>query len=142
MTLIRKPIRQMTKKELIAYTLTLEYLYFTMKDELEPLQHLVPHLESINKTHRETIHLFHQTYEQEKQEEQLISPVYATEAPSIDMDRLQKKIDQLDISKRTREVLQSVNDCGNQEKAAKALGISQSAVAQHISKAKQQANNL
>ena len=106
------------------------------------IRHLIPHLESINKTHRETIHLFHQTYEQEKQEEQLISPVYSTEAPSIDMDKLQKKINQLDISKRTREVLQSVNDCGNQEKAAKALGISQSAVAQHISKAKQQANNL
>jgi DNA-directed RNA polymerase specialized sigma subunit len=142
MALIRKPLNQMNKKELVAYVLTIEFLYFNIKDELEPLKHLIPHMEELNQTHRETIHLFHQTYEQEKYEQQLISPVYATEEPTIDMDRLQEKINQLDISKRTREVLQSVNEYGNQEQAAEALGISQSAVAQHISKARQQAKNL
>jgi len=140
--IIRKPISKMTKKELVAYVLTIEHLYFTMKDELEPLQHLIPHLEKIAQTHRETIALFHQTYEQEKYEQQLVSPVYATEEPIIDFEKLQELIDRLDITKRTREVLQKVNDTGSQRQAALELGISQSAVAQHIGRAKEKARYL
>lgn len=140
--LIRKQLNKMTKKELIAYTLTLEYLHFTLKDEIEPLAKLVPHLEKWKNHHLDTIKEYHKRYEQERVEEELVSPVYATEKPSFNIEWIQQTLDTLELSDRTREVLQVLSSCNTQQEASDILGISQAAISKHISKAKVQYQKL
>ena len=140
--LIRKQLNKMTKKELIAYTLTLEYLHFTLKDEIEPLAKLVPHLEKWKNHHLDTIQEYHKRYEQEKIEEELISPVYATEKPSLNIEWIQEALDTLELSDRTREVLQVLSSCNTQQEASDILGISQAAISKHITKAKAEYQRL
>mgnify|MGYP003135530952 CR=1 FL=1 len=140
--LIRKQFNKMTKKELIAYTLTIEYLYFNLKDELEPLAKLVPHLEKWKNHHLDTIKEYHKRYEQERVEEELVSPIYATEKPSFNIEWIQQTLDTLELSDRTREVLQVLSSCKTQQEASDILGISQAAISKHISKAKVQYQKL
>ena len=140
--LIRKQLNKMTKKELIAYTLTLEYLHFTLKDEIEPLAKLVPHLEKWKNHHLDTIKEYHKRYEQERVEEELVSPVYATEKPSFNIEWIQQTLDTLELSDRTREVLQVLSSCNTQQEASDILGISQAAISKHITKAKAEYDRL
>ena len=140
--LIRKQFNKMTKKELIAYTLTIEYLYFNLKDEIEPLAKLVPHLEKWKNHHLDTIKEYHKRYEQERVEEELVSPIYATEKPSFNIEWIQQTLDTLELSDRTREVLQVLSSCKTQQEASDILGISQAAISKHISKAKVQYQKL
>ena len=140
--LIRKQFNKMTKKELIAYTLTIEYLYFNLKDEIEPLAKLVPHLEKWKNHHLDTIKEYHKRYEQERVEEELVSPIYATEKPSFNIEWIQQTLDTLELSDRTREVLQVLSSCKTQQEASDILGISQAAISKHITKAKAEYDRL
>lgn len=140
--LIRKQLNKMTKKELMAYALTIEHLYFNLKDELEPLAKLVPHLEKWKNHHLDTIQEYHKRYEQERIDEQVISPVYATENPSFNIEWIQQTLDSLELSDRTREVLQVLSTCKTQQEASDKLGISQAAISKHITKAKAEYQRL
>ena len=68
--------------------------------------------------------------------------IYEREEPVIDMFAIQSMLDSMNLTKRTREVLQVVNDLGSQEKASEHLGISQQAVSKHITIAKKEAERL
>jgi DNA-directed RNA polymerase specialized sigma subunit len=143
--LIRKPILKMSKKELIAYCLTIEHLYFTLKDETQGLEGIINHVEKWNDHHRETIQLFHDKYNQEQiddENDSLISLVYDVQEPTFDIPTIQDQVNSLKVSARTREVLQALHENNNNQTiVAEKLGITQSAVAHHVRKAKEKANN-
>jgi len=135
-------LKSMSKKQLIAYSHLLEYQNSQLKDELEPLTILVPHIEKWKNHHLDTIQEYHKMYEQERLEEQLISPVYKTEQSTLKLEMIQANLNKMNLSNRTREVLQVVSTCKTQQEASEILGISQAAISKHISKARQEANRL
>ncbi|MDG2265581.1 MAG: hypothetical protein P8L91_01225 [Candidatus Marinimicrobia bacterium] len=120
MMMIRKPIKQMTKKELVAYALTIEYLYFNLKDELEPLAHILPYVEKWKDHHAHTIKMYHDKFESEEADVPLEKLIYDKEPPKLKpLEELQQMIDNLDLTDNDRHILQVLMDCGvNQTVAA------------------------
>ena len=139
--LIRKPIKSMTKKELIAYAITIEYLYFNLKDDLEPLAKILPYVEKWKDHHAETIKMYHDKYETEDTNESLEKLIYDREKPKLKpLEELQQMIDNLDLTDNDRHILQVLMNSGNnQTVAAEKLNVSQPYISSVIAKARRKA---
>lgn len=135
-------LSKLDKEKLILIAIANVQLYQDLKDEHEALQAVNAHTEKWKNHHLDTIDIYHEYQKDKESGSQHISIIYEREEPVIDMFAIQSMLDSMNLTKRTREVLQVVNDLGSQEKASEHLGISQQAVSKHITIAKKEAERL